>query len=146
MTRSLTTWLLGGALAASLSWNWKQLERGAVRDEAALEACGAGSSTAGLGLAPGQSAAFEDLCRRSCTEADALERQADELEHDLLAGLAQVEIDEPGARKLVNEIGDLRRRSLASCVDGILELRKLFTPEQVGALLDRCQRGPASCK
>ena len=86
-----------------------------------------------------QKAALAELCRSSCGESDRLERRADELQRELLASLAADTVDAAAAGKLVDEVGDLRRRSLSSCVQGVLGIRSLLTGDQVRALLERCE-------
>lgn len=150
--RSLTTWLLGGALAASLTWNWK-LARG--QDSGASCAPGASCagaasctpgarcdlSAAGAGLDPELRGRLEELCATSCGESDRLERRANELQGQLLASLSAADVDEAATARLVDEVSELRRRSLASCVAGILGVREVLSPEQVKALLARCEHG-----
>ena len=147
MNRTLTTWLLGGALAASLTWNWRQSCRAAGAEPAciAAQSCTA-LDPAQLGLDQSQQKNLAKLCQRSCGESDRLEQRADELQRELLAKLARPELGEADAHELVQEICELRQRSLEACVAGILEVRSLLTPEQVEALLAQCQHGEASCR
>ncbi len=146
MNKTLTTWLLGGALAASLSWN-VQHARGST-DPA--PACGedmicGGLDPTELGLDQTQMGKLEELCGRSCGAADRLERRANELQRELLGSLAEPAIDEPAARALVAEIAELRRQSLEKCVAGILEVRSLLTPDQLATLLARCELRGSTC-
>ncbi len=150
MTKSLALWMLGGALAASLSWNWKQVERPADEQSCASAASCCSIESAGLALDEEQQQELARLCRRSCAEADRLDRRADELQRELRSSLGRPELDEEAARALVREIGELRERSLEACVGGLLEVRGLLTPEQVAAMLAQCEsaaarRGGASC-
>jgi Spy/CpxP family protein refolding chaperone len=141
MNKTILAWLLAGALAASLSWNWRQLE---ARTSAGVDCATGSCSIEGLELAPEQRAALEELCARSCRESDRLEREADELQRELLAGLAKPEVDAEASRHLADEVSELRRRSLRSCIEGILEVREVLTPEQIAAMLGNCEQ--ASCK
>jgi hypothetical protein len=148
ITSWLPHWLLGGALAASLTWNWKLLERGGESAPACAseEACGTASCTLeldSLPLDPEQKAALDEMCARSCGESDRLERRADELQRELLASLSAESVDRAAAEKLVGEVGELRRRSLASCVEGILGVREVLGADEVRALLERCEH--ANC-
>jgi hypothetical protein len=152
--KTITNWLLGGALAASLTWNWKQYERGGeLPPPANRESCGPAScaleldaapldgiSLDAVSLEPAQRAALDEVCARSCGESDRLERRADELQRELLASLSAETVDRAAAEKLVNEVSDLRRRSLASCVEGILGVRSVLSGDQVRGLLERCQQ------
>lgn len=141
MNKTIVSWLLAGALAASLSWNWRQLE---ARTIAAVDCATGSCSLEGFELAPEQRAALEELCDRSCGESDRLEREADELQRELLAGLTKPEVDAEASRRLADEVSDLRRRSLRSCIEGILEVREVLTAEQVATMLETCDK--ASCK
>ena len=153
--KTFTTWLLGGALAASLTWNFDLYRRstataggnGASGGAASAMSCdGTSCSLAGgdLGLDPELQAQLSQLCATSCGESDRLERQANELQAQLLEGLSAATVDEAATAKLVDQVSELRRRSLASCVAGILGVRKVLAPEQVRALLARCEHGAAS--
>ena len=79
------------------------------------------------------------MCASSCGESDRLERRANELQAKLLASLATAEVDEAATTRLVDEVSELRRRSLASCVAGILGVREVLSPAQVKALLASCE-------
>jgi preprotein translocase subunit SecD len=147
--KTLSNWLLGGALAASLTWNWTNLrDTGAApasKDcaeecELGLEFLGGTRTTLSLEKA----AALDDVCQRSCRESDRLERRADELQRELLASLSAETVDLPATEKLVAEIAELRRRSLASCVEGILGVRSVLSSAEVRALLACCER--TKCK
>ena len=147
--KTMSSWLLDGALAASLTWNFKLVER-----DAAHSSCAEGAQCAEAGkctLEPGgmeldaeQQRALDELCARSCGESDRLERRADELRGELLASLSADAIDRAEVDRLVQEIGELRRRSLASCVDGILGVRELLGAERARELLESC--GDSCCR
>ena len=151
MNRVLVPWLLAGALAASLTWNWRLLESDSAPASCASPAAPSFAdgqsctsvSCAGLGLDAAQQAALAALCERSCGESDRLEARADELQRQLLARLAQPAVDEPAARALVSDVAELRRRSLEACVTGILGVRRVLTPEQTATFLSECA---ARCK
>ena len=173
--RSLMTWLMAGALAASLTWNWKLATRGAPDAKAdataasgcpssethaktcpvegsactPVSSCGDGATSgdaarcsaldaAALGLDSEQRAALAELCERSCLESDRLEARADERQRALLVRLAESDLDPAGARALIGEVAELRRRSLEACVSGIFEVRRVLTPAQLEALLAQC--------
>lgn len=146
--RTLSTWLLAGALAASLTWNWSLARSNEATDPGA--GCGSaascGMNAADLGLDPTRQAKLAELCATSCSESDRLERRADELQRALLESLAAPTIDSTVATRLVDEVSDLRRRSLASCVQGILGVRAVLSGEEVRAMLERCNAGPARCR
>jgi len=141
--KTLTPWLLGGALAASLSFNWTLYQRAAsALDCGSATSCAMGSSA--IALDPAQRAAVDGLCQRSCAAADELERRADARQKELLASLSQPSVDPAAAHALVDEVSELRRQSLAACVEGILGVRAVLDGEQVRALLESCER--TNCK
>ena len=146
----LSTWLLGGALAASLSWNWnlrREQSAAAVASTcAATESCTLDLSCAEL--APEQEQRLTAICARSCGESDRLERRADELQAELLAGLAAADVDRAATARLVAEVSELLRQALAACVDGILGVREVLSPDEVRTLLERCEHAPgaSSCR
>ena len=146
--KTISTWLLGGALAASLTWNVTLTRRaeGATSGESRQSCTSEGCTLEldGMPLDPAQKAALDQVCARSCGESDRLERRADELQHELLASLSAETVDKAAAEKLADEVSELRRRSLASCVEGILGVRSVLSGDQVRALLERCEH--TSCR
>lgn len=143
MRTPLMTWLLAGALLASLSWNAAQLRRVPAPSAADGACC---IETDGLGLDDAQHERLEALCSRSCGASDRLERRADALQAQLLAGLSGPEVDRAAVLLLVEEVGRLRQDSLAACVEGILELREVLRPGDVRALLERCEPGACAAR
>jgi hypothetical protein len=95
--------------------------------------------TGALPLDAAQQQALERLCAMSCAESDRLEQRADELQRELLAGLSGPAVDRAAVQGLVEEVGELRRRSLSSCVEGVLGLRAVLGADQVQALLECCR-------
>jgi hypothetical protein len=145
--RTLSTWMLGGALAASLTWNATLFRRGPPspsETRGSAESCALAAGE--LGLDAERARRLGELCARSCGESDRLERRADELQRALLAGLSAPEVDAAATTRLVDEVSELRRRSLASCVEGILGVRELLSAEEVRAFLARCEHGGATCR
>jgi Spy/CpxP family protein refolding chaperone len=149
MNRSLITWLLAGALAASLSLNLRSRAEGRAAPPPADPGCavaGCGAlDAAGLALDPEQRAALQALCERFCGESGRLERAAAERQRELVAALGADAVDEPAVRRLAGEIADLRRRALDACLDGVLAVRAVLTPEQVRALCAACPDGESGC-
>jgi hypothetical protein len=137
MNRSIVTWLLAGSLAASLSWNWRLSRPSAAESPACGSEC-ASIDLAELELEPTEEAALRSLCLEACVDSDRVARQASALEDQLMAELTAPELDVPRVRGLAEEIGALRQRSLAICVEGILELRELLDGPEVEQLLARC--------
>jgi uncharacterized membrane protein len=141
--RTVSTWLLGGALLASLSWNWTQHRAArAAPDDGATPACCSLELGDGA-MAPEQRARLATICARSCGESDRLEQRADELQRELLSGLSAPAIDRDAVTRLIDEVSELRRRSLASCVEGILGVREVLSPDEVRTLLENCAHGTA---
>lgn len=146
--KTISTWLLGGALAASLSWNWKLQRDG----HAASAACGARESCtldlACAELTPEQAERLSAICARSCGESERLEQRADELQAELLGSLSAAEVDRAATTRLIAEVCELRRAALAACVEGILGVREVLSAGEVRALLERCGHAPngASCR
>jgi hypothetical protein len=97
-----------------------------------------------VGLDPEQRRALDELCASSCRESDRLEQRADELRRELLLRLSAEDIDRAAVDALVQEIGDLRRRSLESCVAGIVGVREVLGNERARALLEGCD--PSCCR
>jgi hypothetical protein len=145
--KTISSWLLGGALAASLTWNWKLadagLGAGSAADSTRCATGGCALEADALPLDPARKAALDELCARSCGESDRLERRADELQRELLASLSDATVDRAAVQELVAQVGELRRLSLASCVEGVLGVRSVLGPAEVRALLERCD---ASCR
>jgi uncharacterized membrane protein len=138
--KSVSTWLLGGALAASLTWNWRLQERGGA-EPSATSAAVCVLETPELPIDAERRAALGQVCSSTCGQADELEREADALQAELLSGLAEPEVDASRTQALVERVAELRRRSLEACVRGILEVRRVLTPGEVRTLLECCRSG-----
>jgi len=145
--KSVSTWLLGGALAASLTWNWRQQERASCGPDATARAPAACVlETPELPIDAERRAALGEVCSTTCARADELEREADALQAELLSSLADPDVDASRTEDLVARVAELRRRSLEACVRGILEVRRVLTPGEVRTLLECCQGGtPEAC-
>jgi len=142
----LWSWILGGALIASLTWNWTLYQRAQAALPAAtaeMDAACCSVDPAGVGLDENQQKTLGALCATSCGESDRLERQADELQRALIASLSRETVDPAATEKLVGEVSELRRRSLAACVQGILGVRALLAPAQMKELIQTCDPGGA---
>jgi hypothetical protein len=142
--KSLVSWLLGGALLASLSWNWQSYcdLKAADRERATAPGCAPGANcaldTACMGLEPTVREELSALCTDTCGESDQLERRADELQAQLLVALAAPQVDRAATARLIDEVTELRKRSLEECVEGILGVREVLGAEEVRALVERC--------
>ena len=129
--KTLTIWLLSGALVASLQWNLRGV---------ATEDHGRELDPASLGLTAEQASELDRLCRSECATADELEAQADAKLVTLRRKLADPELDEEELNTLVREISDLRERSLAASVGSIVRVRAILDEDQVEKLLETCCR------
>lgn len=146
MTTNLLTWLLGGALAASLMWN----VRGALVPDEPPATCepvactpeGCVDALAQLDLTDDQRAALAQWSSTSCGEGARLDGLATAKSEELFAALASRELDPERARDLASETSALRARSLAACVESLLVVRRHLKPEQVERLLDTCCAPP----
>ncbi|HTF91021.1 MAG TPA: hypothetical protein VK843_21580 [Planctomycetota bacterium] len=139
MNNSTTTWLLAGALAASLAWNAKPwiLPNAQVAPVPATT-CLAEPDLSGLELSPDQQRALESWRANSCGPGCLMQSEAE-------AGLAQLHaaLRDPSAtaeslHELATKINDLRAQSLEVCIDSILEVRRVLTPEQLERLMGCC--------
>ena len=147
--KSLLCWLLGGALLASLAWNWRSYrdrsanrDRMAERERATGSQCAPGAEcaldTACMGLEPAVREELSAICTDTCGASDQLERRADELQAQLLVALAAPEVDRAATARLIGEVTELRKRSLEECVEGILGVRRVLGADEVRALVERC--------
>jgi Spy/CpxP family protein refolding chaperone len=134
------SWLLGGALVASLAWN---AALASTRPAAAPAPAGAASEcaidSAALGVSDDQARLLEGICAADCGRADELAAQADARHAELERLLASPELEPAAARALAREVGDLRARSVEACVEAVLRVREILTAEQTAALLDGCR-------
>jgi Spy/CpxP family protein refolding chaperone len=140
MTNAILTWLLAGALAASLAWNLKTLSR---TDAPACGACASNPESCAaaldaLDLTPEQRRALQDWSRRGCGGTE--EVAATKASHELFTLLAAPDVDPERVRALATEVGRLRSASLRTCVDSVLEVRRVLSPVQTQRLLSTCCR------
>jgi hypothetical protein len=141
--RSLSNWLLAGALLASLTWNWRLAERGPA-PQCAPDSCSL--DTVSVELTPEQRAELQRLCARSCDESERLTREADALQAELIASLGAEMVAPDEITRQVAAVSELRKRSLESCVQGILGIRSVLAPSEVRRLVECCERGAGRCK
>jgi Spy/CpxP family protein refolding chaperone len=141
MKDSLITWLLGGALAASLAWNLRPARVAATPETCGNCAVSAGDCSAALAaldLAPEQRLELAQCGTDACRQSAQGDARASELASELFALLGQREVDPARARALAEEVGRLRAKALRDCVDSMLEVRRVLTPEQTAQLLGNC--------
>jgi Heavy-metal resistance len=135
--KPLVSWMLGGALLASLSWNWQlRCEHASSCSPTAESACQLDSAC--LGLDPALREKLSSMCAETCGAADELDRRADELQASLLRALAEPSVDRTATAKLIGEVAELRKRALEECVEGVLGVREVLGADEVRALVERC--------
>jgi len=140
-----TTWMLAGALLASLQWNLRapasQVEPGstdAVLTSSSDLRCEL--DPASLGLSSEQADELDRLCRTECRRADDFEGRAGARLRELKQLLGQAPQDEAELRDLVREISSLREKALMACVDSVLLVREVLDDRQLTQLLETCYR------
>ncbi len=142
MTNQLTTWILGGALAASLAWNARDTFTRSRADPAcgpaACDPSGCAEALSALDLTPDQRMPLAEWSANACRESARLDAVADAKSAELFALLASPAIEPERARTLATEAGALRTQSLAACVESLLTVRRHLSPEQVDKLLSTC--------
>jgi hypothetical protein len=130
MNQPWTTWLLAGALAASLTWQlWPARAPASCCDPLDLGF---------LELSEEQrrdlAAWKQDAADRSCTADSEAQTELAEL----VRAMRDPATPPEELRELAREVGDARARSLEACVESIVQVRRVLTEEQLGALLERC--------
>jgi len=141
MKSSLTCWLLGGALAASLTWNLQPpapSSAAATTSEANGERTCSALRTDCLVLAPEQERALSASCARSCDVAERHEASARTLFRELERALATPGADADELRGLGRRIAAERERALLACIDAVLEVRASLTGDQLRTLVEQC--------
>lgn len=141
MRATWTTWLLAGALAASLQWH---LSRGAAGGGGAAGCSEAGAASEctidpeALGLDDEQARALEKLCRDDCARASELEAAARAARTSLRTALADPRLSPEVLRGRADDVAEAERRALHAMVDAVAEVRAVLDPEQVSLLLGTC--------
>lgn len=144
MNATTTSWLLAGALAASLAWNVKWMTR---TDSAPLPpanpdaACAAAPDWDQLDLNAAQRAALAGWSASACGVSCELDVSADAKLAELMDALSDPKVQSARLRELGQEVNRARAQSLDACVSSIIEVRRVLTPEQVEKLLRCCAVG-----
>ena len=131
----VTTWLLAGALAASLTWNLRTSHTPSVP---ATTTCAGSLALDDLGLAPEQARELERWKASACEKSCRTDAEATAVLARLQAALRDPSVEAERLHELAAEVSRLRADSLAACVDAIVAVRRVLTPEQLGALLEHC--------
>jgi Spy/CpxP family protein refolding chaperone len=149
MNASLLTYVLGGALAASLGWHLRAHWAHTHSQPTARDCCVSQSMAAGhcaavlsqIDLDDEQRAALTQWTETACKSAEAGETRAKGLLGELHRLLAAQELDSAKAFALVDEIGRLHAEALRDCVGSVIEVRRVLRPEQVEQLMRHCAPG-----
>ncbi len=137
MQQGLISWLLAGALAASLAWNFRP-----KHSDGPTGTCGmCTASTAGcvaaldtLDLTPEQRRALDAWSRTACGGSSSADRASCEL----FDSLSVKEFDPERVRALAAEAGKQRAEALRACAESVIEVRRVLTPEQAEKLIGAC--------
>lgn len=137
MHQGLVTWLLGGALVASLAWNLRP--RPATEPVGTCGTCAAKSNDLvanldALDLTSEQRRALDAWSRTACGGSSTADRASCEL----MAALSAKEFDPAHVRALAAEAGKERAEALSACAESIIEVRRVLTPEQAEKLIGAC--------
>ncbi len=141
MTMNTTTvnWLLAGALLASLGWNAKSwLRAEPAGSTVTTRNCLAAPDLSNLELSADQTRALESWRTNSCEPGFQCDAEADAKLQTLHTALRDSAATPEYLRTLAGEINRLRAHSLDTCVDSILEVRRVLSKEQLGALMQCC--------
>jgi hypothetical protein len=140
---SIGTWLLGGALVASLGWNALASRRATAR-ESGRDTCNCISAvekleaSGGLCLTAEKKRELIDLLRQCDAQSAGADARAAEIARELRSLLCDSAADPAAVRALAKELGVVRAEAIEACVSSSLQLRTMLTPEQLGRFLDAC--------
>jgi len=145
MMKTITIWILAGALVASLRWN---LMSSSTDDSPAqpqdvqgqsptgVLACGLNPSS--LGISAEQCQALESYCRNRSGSQQELESKAERQLAALRLSLGQSELEESALRQQVEEVSATREAALNACVAEILRVRSILDAPQIQRLMKSC--------
>src|SRR5687767_6118725 len=122
MNQPWTSWLLAGALGASLAWN---LHGRGTHPPEPVQTCSA-LELDELELSDEQRRELERWLASSCAESCSAEGDATARLRELCAALRDPEIAPEELRSLAAEVGRLRAAALAACVESILGVREVL--------------------
>ncbi len=137
MNQGFVTWMLAGALAASLAWNFR-LQHAAdparTCGSCTVSPADCAAALDALDLAPEQRRALDSWSRTACGGSPAAARAS----CDLFDALSDKEFDPDRVRTLAAEAGKQRAEALRACAESIIEVRRVLTPEQATKLIGAC--------
>lgn len=139
MNSTTVNWLLAGALVASLGWNAKGWLRAQPEGSAeTVPSCLPAPDLHNLGLSADQTRALESWRETSCDPSIQCDVDAEAKLATLHTALGDPAATPEYLRNLASEINRLRAHSLEKCVESILEVRRVLSKEQLGALMQCC--------
>ena len=146
MNTSFSTWLLAGALAASLAWNvksWLQPKVGPAglsisSTQDSSKNCAPAVDFSRLNLSAEQRHTLETWRENVCEPVCHIDAQAQTTWEELHRALRDPEVSPESLRAMAAEVNQTRSNSLDACVDSILEVRRVLTKEQLGQLMECC--------
>jgi hypothetical protein len=141
MNTSMTTWMLGGALVASLAWNavhWSGARNAPSAPTAASAGCAMSLDVGRLALDDTQRDALRRWSAELCGPACELDAAAEASWQTWIATLRDPKADPQQLRRLAAEVSRARARSLEACVDSILAVRGVLEPAQLASLMECC--------
>ena len=142
MNTTISTWMLAGALAVSLAWNARGLF--STPAVSAMPVCIGAPALDQLDLSAEQQSALEAWQKNSCEPSCRIDRDVETKLGELHAALSGGTATPESLRALAAEISRMRARSLEVCVDSILEVRRVLTRDQLGALMQCCDSSACS--
>lgn len=141
MNTNVWTWLLAGALVASLAWNLRGALAAPPESETA-PAPGASCRLEPLALDSEVRARLREICAAACSAAESDEARARSLGSELFERLADPAADADDLRARAREVARLRGRTLQRCVDAVLEARQVLEPDELEGLVRACLAAP----
>jgi hypothetical protein len=135
MSSTWTSWLLAGALAASLGWH---LRGGEPDREDGGNCCAPELVLDDLSLTQEQRVELARWRETTCEQSGCAEGEAESALSRLQEALRDPAVPEERLRALAAEVNDARAKSLESCVGSIIAVRRVLSREQLQLLLDRC--------
>jgi len=137
MNHSITTWMLAGALVASLAWNAKSLY--AARSAAVVPSCSEVPDLSALDLSAEQTRALETWRANSCAPSCSMDGEAEAKLAELRSLLRDPSATPERLHELGAEVSRLRAHALEACVDSIVAVRRVLTREQLASLMQCCR-------
>ena len=134
MIKTYLTWILAGALLASVSLNVVQWQGDAAASAPAEHAV----DVRALGLTDAQVAQLLEDCEDCSFERDILRAHVEDKRRELAAVLARPEVDSAKAKAIVDELAQLRSRCVQNAIDTMGRVRNVLTPAQVETLAGCC--------